>query len=172
MKKLSTIIALIFITQFGFGQIATIKIDGKFYDNSYMNFDSIFFDFNGTKFWASDTTLKTIQLQKNFDNCTAIIGKDTLIFLTKFKSEQEYIIRPGCCCTAFTLEPKNNSRRGTITYKNKTTRNLCLSVCGHNSDIVEHNKQKTIYGSESAMCLFKPCQIVVAEIDFLTATLI
>ncbi len=149
-----------------FGQTATVKIERQFYDNSYLNFDSIVFEFNGTRFCANDTIPKTINLNKDFDNCTVIIGSDTLVFLTKFKENQEYTIRPGCCCAAFTLEAEHTPRRGTISYKNDTDRSINLSVCEHESDIIEPSERKSFYASESAMCLFKPCQIIVAEADF------
>ncbi len=149
-----------------FGQTATIKIERLFFDNSYEKFDSIYFDINGTKFLGKDTIVKTLKLNDNFDNCTAIIGKDTLNFLTKFQSGQEYVLRPGCCCAAFILQARQNANRGTVTFKNKTDRDLGFVVCEHNSDTIKIDSTKTTYADESAMCLFKPCKIQIVETKY------
>jgi hypothetical protein len=149
-----------------FGQTATIKIERLFFDNSFEKFDSIYFDINGTQFWGKDTITKIIKLNDNFDKCTAIMGNDTLSFLTKFQNGQEYVLRPGCCCAAFTLQAKHNPNRGIVTFKNKSDRDLGIVVCEHNSDIVKIDSTKTAYADESAMCLFKPCNIQIVEIDY------
>lgn len=149
-----------------FGQTATIKIERHFFDNSFEKFDSIYFDINGTKFWGKDTLTQTIRLNDNFDKCTAIIGKDTLNFLAKFQNRQEYVLRPGCCCAAFTMQARQNANRGTITFKNKSDKDLGLVVCEHNSDTVKIDSVKTLFASESAMCLYKPCSIKIVETSY------
>lgn len=170
MIKVTTILILTFWTvTFCLGQTASVKIVRQFYDNSYKKFDSIQFQFNDTKIFATDTTAKQIKLNKTFDNCIVIIGPDTLHFLTKFKSNNEYIIRPGCCCAAFTLEPKNNPRRGTVTFKNNLKRDLGLVIAEANIDTVKANKTQTTFSYESAMCLFKPCSIVLVETEYMNA---
>lgn len=149
-----------------FGQTATIKIERLFFDNSFEKFDSIYFDLNGTKFYGKDTLEKTIKLKDNFDKCTAIIGNDTLNFLTKFQNRQEYVLRPGCCCAAFTLQAKQNANRGAVTFKNKSKKALGIVVCEHNSDTIKVDSTKTIYANESAMCLYKPCLIQIVETNY------
>lgn len=148
------------------GQIATVKIVRHFYDNSFEKFDSIQFQFNDTKFFATDTTSKKIVLNKTFDSCIVIIGLDTINFLAKFKANNEYLIRPGCCCSAFTLEPKINPKRGTVTFKNTTRRDLGLVIAEANIDTVKSNKIQTIFSYESAMCLFKPCSILITDTQY------
>jgi len=167
LQKIIYILTLTFGTLLNsFGQTATIKIERLFFDNSFEKFDSIYFDINGTSFFGKDTLIKTIKLNDNLDKCTAIIGKDTLNFLTKFQSGQEYVIRPGCCCAAFTLQARQNANRGTVTFKNKSDNDLGIVVCEHNSDTVNVDSTKTIYADESAMCLFKPCKIQIVQTNY------
>jgi len=167
MLKITYLLALSLETFLScFGQTATIKIERLFFENSFEKFDSIYFDFNGTKFWGKDTLTKSIKLNDNFDKCTAIIGNDTLNFLTKFQNGQEYVLRSGCCCAAFTLEARQNANRGTVTFKNNTVRDLGIVVCDHNSDTIKIDSTKTIFANESAMCLFKPCQIQIVETNY------
>ena len=164
MHKIIYVLTLAFGTLFNcFGQTATVKVERLLFDNSYEKFDSIYFDFNGTKFWGKDTSTKTIKFNDNLDKCTAIIGKDTLHFFTKFQHGQEYVLRPGCCCSAFTLQARQNANRGIVTFKNNSEKDLGIVICEHNSDIVKKDSAKTIYASESAMCEFKPCNIQVVE---------
>lgn len=169
MKKLLFISVYFFWTISNcLGQTASIKVVRQFYDNSFDKFDSIIFLFNGTKFTGNDTIGKNIKLNTKFDNCMAIIGKDTLQFYTKFKTGGEYIIKPGCCCAAFTLEAKNNSKRGTIYFKNTTKRDLGLVIAEANVDTVYSSKAQTTFAFESAMCLFKPCSILLTETNYLS----
>lgn len=153
-----------------FGQTATVKIVRQFYENSFEKFDSIQFQFNGTKILATDTTAQKITLNKTLDNCKVIIGMDTISFLTKFKTNYEYIIRPGCCCAAFTLEPKSNPRRGIVKFKNPTKRDLGLVIAEANIDTVKSNITQTTFSYESAMCLFKPCSILITETAYFSDT--
>lgn len=148
------------------GQTATIKIERHFFENSFEKFDSIYFEINGIKFRGSDTSIQHIKLHDNLDKCMAVIGKDTLYFLTKFLNQHEYVIRPGCCCAAFTMQAKQNANRGTVTYKNKLGKDVGLVVCEHNSETVKTDSEKTIFASESAMCLYKPCSIQMVETSY------
>jgi hypothetical protein len=167
LQRIIYILIITFGTLFnGFGQTATIKIERLYSEDSFEKFDSLYFDFNGTTFWGSDTLPKTVAVNDNFDQCTVIGGNDTLHFLTKFQSGQEYALRPGCCCAAFTLQSIQNPNRGTVTFKNKTNRDLGLVVCEHNSDTVKIDSIQTTYADESAMCLFKPCKIQIVETTY------
>lgn len=138
----------------------------NFYDNSYENFDSIKFEFNGIKILPTDTSDIKIPLTKGLDYGTAIIGSDTLHFFTKFKPDNVYIIQPGSCCAVFTLQSMNKARRGTVTFKNPTNRALGLVVAESNIDTVMKNSTKTTFSYESAMCLFKPCSILITETSY------
>ena len=149
-----------------FGQTASIKIERIFFENSFEKFDSIYFEINGTKFWGKDTLAKTININDHFDKCTAIIENDTLNFFAKFQTGQEYVLRPGCCCAAFTLQAKQNSSRGTVTFKNNYDREIGIVICEHNSDTVKIDSIRTIYADESAMCLFRPCKIQIVETNY------
>lgn len=166
MKKTSLLLSLILGHICCSGQSATVKVERLFFENSYDKFDSIYFDINGIKFKGWDTLGRSIVLNETLDKCTAITGNDTLIFFAKFQNGQEYIIRPGCCCAAFTLQAKQNANRGTVTFKNMSGRNLGIVICEHNSDTVKKDSVHTIYADESAMCLFRPCHIQIVEPDF------
>jgi hypothetical protein len=171
LAKITTILILTFWTLTNcLGQTASIKIVRQFYDNSFEKFDSIQFQFNGVKIFATDTLAKQIPLNYALDYCIAIIGTDTIHFLTKLKPNNEYTIRPGCCCAAFILEPKNNARRGTVTFKNTTKRDLGLIVAEANIDTVKVNVTRTTFSYESAMCLFKPCSILITEPSYFSDT--
>lgn len=126
------------------------------------------FKINNQNFGEKDTIIEIKVNAKGFDTCQAIIGNDTINFLTKFKEGEIYEIRQGCCCAAFTLEPKNNPRRGTVTFKNTTKRDLGLVIAEANIDTVKTNKTQTTFSYESAMCLFKPCSILITEIEYLS----
>lgn len=164
MKYAFFIAALLSGTIFAcFGQTATIKVERLFSENSYENFDSIYFDFNGTTFWGRDTFTKTINLNSDLDRCIAVIEKDTLIFLTRFKSEQNYTLKPGCCCEAFTLQAQKNASRGTVTFRNHSGKDAGIVICGHHWETVKTDSSTTIYADESAMCLFRTCSIQVVD---------
>jgi hypothetical protein len=169
LTKNTTIFLLIILaTSCLFGQTATIKIDRIILGDNVKIFDKIIFQFNSTKILATDTAKNIVVINKGLDSCSAIIGNDTIRFLTKFKSNVEYIIKPGCCCAAFTLQPKNNPRRGTVTYTNITKRDLGLVIAEANFDTIRQNKTQTVFAHESAMCLFKPCSILITEMNYLS----
>lgn len=133
----------------------------------FKDFDKIRFTFNNTSFDASDTTIKSIHLNKGLDNGIAIIGKDTLRFFTRFKPNEAYMIQPGCCCAAFTLTAVNNPGRGIVSFKNPLKRGLVLVVAEANSDTVDARRTRSIFAHESVMCTFKPCSIQVTELAYL-----
>jgi hypothetical protein len=122
---------------------------------------------NGKVYNVKDSIHQTIHLaKKGFDQCLAIIGTDTLHFQAKFRKGETYIVEPGCCCAFFTLEPENNPKRGTISFKNKTKENLLLIASEANNEDVAPGETKTQFTYESAMCMFKPCSIVIAKTDY------
>lgn len=164
-----TMVAAILLTGFtmnSYGQTAQIKIARVFRPNSFERFNEIKFQFNETAFLATDTSTKVISLAQGLDRCQAIIGTDTIQFYARFKADHEYIIKPGCCCAAFTLEPKDNPRRGVVYFQNHTKRDLGLIVAESNTDTVAANEDGSLFSSESAMCLFKPCSIEIVEPDY------
>ena len=142
----------------------TISLDAnKVYPHLKESEDYIRFKINNQSFGAKDTVIQIQINTKGFDVCEAIIAKDTLRFLAKFKEGESYEIRQGCCCAAFTLKPKIGAMRGTVTFNNKTKRDLALIVAESNVDTVKINRKKTLFADESAMCMFKPCSILLSE---------
>lgn len=144
-------------------QIARIKCERTFRGDDYEKFDSIQFYFNNVYISPFDTVFKVVPLKGKLDNCKAIIGRDTLDFFASFVSNCDYVIKPGCCCTAFTIEALQKPKRGTIVFNNKTEKDIGLIVCEHNSQVVKPKQTANIFASESAMCLFKPCTILLAD---------
>jgi hypothetical protein len=177
MQKIIYILTLtfgIFLTSFG--QTATIIIKGQAYYNSYKNFDSIYFDFNGTKFWGKDTFPIKIKLNDNFDKCTYIIGNDTFNFLTKFQSGQKYVLEPGSLNVPFKMLVQAKATiHGTVTFKNNSDKDLGITVCNcdlydNNSDTVKSGSQKTIFSKRSINqdCFVMPCRIQIVETPYLS----
>lgn len=150
-------------------QQAFVIVENLVRPNSFEEFQQFTFVFNGKRFTGRDTLEQTIPLNKRLDECLAILGKDTLQFFTKFLPNETYILRPGCCCAAFTLEAKNNPKRGSVYFKNKTNRTLSFVVAEANGDTVERNSAIDLFAHESAMCYFKPCSVLLAEMDYLDA---
>jgi hypothetical protein len=165
-KALLFFIFLYFIPANSYCQTATIKVIGGFNKDGFEKFETIKFYINNTILSVASTISQKIKLQNGFDKCVAIIGNDTLKFITKFKKDTEYEIKQGCCCSAFILEPKIKPKRGTVTFKNKTKRNLGFIVAIANADTVKSNTRKTTFASESAMCMFKPCSILITETSY------
>ncbi len=166
MKRFFTLTFLIFYS-INFGQTATLKVQ-KIFPNLKENINYIKFVFNEQSFGEKDTIINIKINKHGFDNCLAIIGKDTLKFKTKFTENEAYEIKQGCCCAAFTLEAQRNPKRGTVKYKNKTNRNLGLIVAEANIEEIKKGNIVKIYASESAMCLFKPCSILLTETEYLS----
>ena len=166
MKKLFTLTFLIFYS-INFGQTATLKVH-KVFPNLQENINYIKFVFNEQSFGEKDTIINIKINKLGFDNCLAIIGKDTLKFKTKFIENEAYEIKQGCCCAAFTLEAQKNPKRGIVKYVNRTNRNLGLIVAEANIEEIKKSETKKIYASESAMCLFKPCSILLTEKEYLS----
>jgi hypothetical protein len=166
MRKILTLIFLIFYS-INYGQTALIKVQ-KVFPNLKESSNYIKFAFNEQSFGDKDTIIN-IKINKNgFDNCYAIINKDTLKFKTKFKENETYEIKQGCCCSVFTLEAQNNPRRGIVKFNNRTTKNLGLIVAEANIEEIKKGNTVKIYASESAMCLFKPCSILLTETEYLS----
>lgn len=147
------------------GQTVTIKAQVVFRDAKDTS-NYIRFKMNNQSFGERDTLIKIYCNTKGFDTCEAIIANDTMRFLTKFKMGVSYKIKQGCCCVAFTLEPKKNPRRGTVTFNNTTKRDLGLVIAEANFDTVKANRTQTIFSHESAMCRFKPCSILITETPY------
>jgi len=102
MKRILTLIFLIFYS-INFGQTAILKVQ-KVFPTLKENVNYIKFIFNEQSFGEKDTIINIRINKLGFDNCFAIIDKDTLKFKTKFIENETYEIKQGCCCAAFTLE--------------------------------------------------------------------
>ncbi|KUJ62808.1 hypothetical protein AR687_05260 [Flavobacteriaceae bacterium CRH] len=162
MKKL--LLLILFICTNSFGQTATIKLKNQiFSENETKN--SLKFNFNGQAFGEKDTIIQIKINTSGFDSCKVIYKNYGFDFITKFKENETYEIKQGCCCADFTLEAEKNAERGTVTFKNKTKRDLCL-IAGYESDTVATGKKKVIFAGESAMCYFKPCDIHITETEY------
>ena len=165
MKRIYTLIFILFY-YINFGQTAIINVN-KVFPNIKEEIKFIKFEINGQKFGEKDSIIK-IQINKfGLDKCTAIIEKDTLNFFTKFKENETYIIEQGCCCAAFILEAKNNPNRGIVKFKNKTNRTLGIIIADSNVVEIKKGKTEEVFASESAMCTFKPCSILLTEKKYL-----
>jgi hypothetical protein len=164
MKTIQTLIFVCCI-QLAFAQTATIKVVRTDYPEQFRDFDKFIFSFNDLTFSATDTTAKNIRLNKNgFDQCYAILGKDTFLFLAKFKEGESYMIKSGCCCANFTITPDKDAKRGCVRFDNKASRDLWGIISEINTDTIKANsRSEYIFASESAMCLFKPAGIFIAE---------
>ena len=163
-----SILTFIFLSLYSinFGQTPIITAQ-KVFPNIKENTKFIKFIFNGQSFGEKDTTFKLKINRNEFDDCVAIIDNDTLHFKTKFKENEIYGIRQGFCCAAFTLKAKNNPKRGTVKFKNETDKDVALIVAEANFEKVNTGATQNIYAAESAMCLFKPCSILLTETEYL-----
>lgn len=147
----------------GFAQTATLRFEYFAEMENPRGWENFRFNINGAEYHPGDTLPKAIPINKRgFDQCYAMIEGDTLHFLAKFRKNEVYRLRPGCCCAIFDLAPEKDPRRGTVNYRNRTKNDVLLMVAGHNSDTVAKGKERTFYASESAMCMYKPCSIVIA----------
>lgn len=126
------------------------------------------FTINGQSFGERDTTIKIKVNQSGFDVCEAVGKHSSQKFLTKFKAGESYEIEQGCCCAKFLLMAKKHPRRGTVFFKNATNRDLGLVVAEANIDTVKAGKAGTLFSRESAMCLFKPCSVLLTETAYLS----
>jgi len=163
MKRLAILIMLLGALPF-FAQTASIKFMPGISEAPDSYRTEFALSVNGKVLRVKDSLSQEIRLnKKGFDKCIAIIGKDTLHFLAKFRKNEKYIVQPGCCCAFFILKPENNPQRGTISFINSTKENLLLIAAEANIEEVSPGKAKTIFAHGSAMCMFKPCAIVVAK---------
>lgn len=129
--------------------------------------DKFRININGVTYSPTDTLPKPIKTdKKGFDQCYVAMEGDTLRFQAKFRKGENYEISPGCCCALFNLYPLNDEGRGTVTLLNKTRRDLSLIVAEANIDTVAAGKKITLFASESAMCYFKPCSILITETTY------
>jgi len=87
-------------------------------------------------------------------------------FSGKIQEGRDYIVEPGCCCAFFNLLPEKDPHRGTISFRNKTKEKLLLIAAEANVEEVAPGETKTEYTYESAMCMFKPCSIVIAKMEY------
>jgi hypothetical protein len=148
------------------GQTASIKIENSHIEFQEKSFERMLFKFNNVSFIATDTSTHSIQLNKGLDKCLAIKGQDTVVFLTKFKPNETYVIEPGCCCADFAIKPRQKPRQGIIVFTNKSKRDLAFNVGDSNIDTVKSNQTKWLPFYESAMCPFKPAIINITELDY------
>lgn len=166
MKRIFTIVILV-LTVKAFSQTATVKVVETSHDNQYDKFDDIRFSFNGESFSGGDKGDHKIKVKGGFDEGMAIIEGDPLNFKLKFKPDQLYTIKSGCCCAAFTLTADSNPNRGTIKVNNRTNRDLTLVVAEANWDTIRANSiNKPVFAYESAMCLFRPASVLITEMGY------
>lgn len=166
MKGIFTI-AILVLTVKAFSQTATISVVGTGHDNQYDKFDDILFSFNGKAFFGEYKGDHKIKINGGFDEGVAIIEGDTLNFKLKFKRDESYTIKPGCCCAAFTLTADSKPNRGTIKVNNRTNRDLTLVLAEMNWDTIRANStNKPVFAYESAMCLFKPASVLITEMEY------
>lgn len=167
MKKKLLVLLLLICTS-SFGQIATIKLKTRIYPNGRETEAPLKFEFNGITFKENDSILHIPIKRKDFDVYKVIYSDTSYDFITKFKENETYELRQGCCCADFTLEAKNNPKKGVIIFKNKTKKDLCLLVSTFEADTVASGKKKITFASESAMCDFKPCEIHITDTEYLS----
>ncbi len=144
-------------------QTATIQNLGYTFDDQYPNFYDLEFNFNGISFSGSDTSTYRIPLEKGLDQCYAVMKSDTLFFQARFKEGETYRLSAGCCCAAFSLQPVSKGGRGQAAFKNKSEKPLGFIVGESNSDIVPAREKRDLHAYESAMCIFKPCHMLVTD---------
>lgn len=166
MKNILTILFLVFTIKTS-GQTATIKVVATSHDNQYDKFDQILFTFNGQSFSGADKDSFKIKLEDGFDWGRAVVENDTISFKLKFRPDESYTIKAGCCCAAFILTADSNPNRGTVQVKNKANRDLIVVVAEANRDTIRSKTtSKPLFAYESAMCLFKPASILIAEPEY------
>lgn len=151
----------------GYCQMATIQAEvTRPYAHDTANY--IRFTINGHSFGERDTIIGVRINPNGFDSCEAVIAHDTLHFLTKFKPGGLYEIKQGCCCAAFTLQARKDPKRGMVIYRNVTKRKVVLVIAEANADTVKAGKTHMTFAHGSAMCLFKPCSILLTETAYLS----
>lgn len=168
LMKLNQFLIFLLLCGTCVGQSANFKIVRTNYPEQFADFDKFQFTVNETTFQATDTGTYSIAINSNgLDVCKAILNNDTLVFLSKFLANVTYIIKPGCCCAQFTITPEGNCSRGYVRLVNSTAKDVMLSVAEISTDTVSANtKSDYIFASESAMCLFKPATILIAELQY------
>ncbi|WP_330441990.1 hypothetical protein [Flavobacterium sp. C4GT6] len=163
MKKILFTLILITVC-FSNLKSQTVTIHHKVVHPSYRDTTSyVKFKINNQYFGEKDTIINIAINKKGFDLLEVVSYNDTLRFPAKFKEGETYEIYQGCCCSVFVIRPVNNTKRGTVTLKNKTTRDLGLVAGGMNQDTVKANQTKTLFAHVSAMCRFEPCNIIITE---------
>lgn len=145
------------------GQFAYFQSQPELQHEPEISYESLVFELNGQIIAAADSSVHPLAVLDGLNTCKAMLPQDTLVFLANFKYGQTYFLKPGCCCAIFTLEAKYQPSRGTVSVKNTTSETLILTVCEHNADTLAPGEESTLYASESAMCLFKPCHIILAS---------
>ena len=124
------------------------------FEEEAIEFENTTFIINGKKFLGKDT-VTPIEVPLNrygFDEGMSIAGKDTSRFLLKFRPNTEYILEATCCCGSYGLYPKENAKRGVITFHNPTAQTLLLFTM--TIDTIQPFKTCTRVSSQSAMCYF------------------
>jgi len=165
--KMAFIILLLLSSSTVYCQCSNVKLIETTLPNQFADFDKIKFIFNGIEFFGSEKGIFEIEPNIGFDNGIAVIKNDTLKFKLKFKANENYVLKAGCCCSAFILVPEQNARRGTVELLNKFKKNLNIILAEANFDTIEVNSIKTpIFAFESAMCRFKPASILITELEY------
>lgn len=166
--KILKFLILLFVSGNCTAHVANFKVVRTNYAEQFADFDEFQFTINESTILATDTNEHTVSINSNgFDVCKAILNGDTMIFQCKLLPGITYLIKPGCCCAQFTIKPENNSSRGYVRIANSTAQDIMISVSEINTDTVSaSSKSDYIFASESAMCLFKPTNITVAELKY------
>lgn len=158
---------------------ATFKLDNFYgYKNNDYIYGPIQLTINKHILNSQDTLPQKFPLHSNMDTCffqitTIPKSGDTIFhnfhFLSKFKKGNTYKFVPGCCCASFSLHPVGQKALGSITYHNLENRELILFVGDTEFDTISIQKSKIVHAQESPMCMFKPIQIRICEIDLIEA---
>lgn len=159
---INILLQCVFLPHLG-AQIATIENFGYTNQEQYPGFDEIEFNLNGVSFLGKDAATYHIPLKKSLDQCYAVFKSDTLFFQAKFRLGESYQLSAGCCCAAFNLQPENDGSRGNVIFKNNTRQAFGLVAGEGNAEIVPKREACELHAFESAMCLFKPCHILLTD---------
>ena len=173
MKKITTIILLIFLLNFSIAQNAKIRIQYHAQKSiKSETFDSLVFIVNGEKLNLINLEIKEIKLNKNgFDKLSYFYKGKKNIEVTemncKFKPNHAYKIVPCLCCGDFMIIADSVPRRGSVRFINNTNRKLIGIRSEMDLDTI-NKKSKTKYlpSDISMNCGFRPFDIEITEFKY------
>ncbi|REG91122.1 hypothetical protein [Flavobacterium aquicola] len=173
MKKITTIILLIFSFNFCIAQNAKIRI--QYHTEKSIKsetFDSLVFIVNGEKLNLINLEIKNIKLNQNgFDKLSYYYkGKENIVVTEmscKFKPNHSYKIMPCLCCEDFMIVADSVPKRGSVRFINNTNRKLIGIRSEFNLDTI-NKKSKTKYlpSDISMNCGFRPFFIEITEFKY------